>query len=73
MLKLVYSFKLVNYNSIISIILSLITFIYDDTIQRIIINLIIILVQTIALIVSIFLIEKELKNNFDENRNRRNS
>lgn len=56
---------------IISIIFSLIAFICDDKVQGII-NLIVVTIQTIALIASIFPVEKELKKNFDENGNRRN-
>ncbi|MDR3597826.1 SdpI family protein [Clostridium sp.] len=55
---------------IISIIFSLIAFTFDDEIQGII-DFILVTIQTIALIVSIFPVEKELKKNFDENGNRR--
>ena len=56
---------------IISILISLIAFKCDDKVQGII-DLIIVTIQTIALIVSIFPVEKELKKNFDKNGDRRN-
>ena len=56
---------------IISIICSLIAFTCDDKVQGII-DFILVTIQTIALIGSVFPVEKELKKNFDENGNRRN-
>lgn len=56
---------------IISFAFSLIVFIFNSKVQGII-NIIVITVQTLALIISIFPVEKKLKNNFDENGNRRN-
>ncbi|HEX9026490.1 MAG TPA: SdpI family protein [Clostridium sp.] len=56
---------------IISIIFTLIAFTCDDKVAGII-DLSIVTIQTIAVIVSIFPVEKELKKNFDENGNRRN-
>ena len=56
---------------IISIICSFIAFTCDDKVQDII-DLIVVIIQTIALIVSIFPVEKELKKNFDKNGDRRN-
>ena len=56
---------------IISIIFSLIAFTYDDKAQGIM-DLTLVTIQTIALIVSIFPVEKELKKNFDKNGDRRN-
>ena len=56
---------------IISIICSLIAFTCDDKGQGII-DLILVTIQTIALIVSIFPAQTELKKNFDKNGNRRN-
>ncbi len=55
----------------ISIIVSVLVFTYVDEAQGII-DLILVTIQTIALIVSIFPVEKALKNNFDGNGNRRN-
>ncbi|KRU24705.1 SdpI family protein [Clostridium botulinum] len=56
---------------IISIIVSGLAFTYFDEAQGII-DLILVTIQTIVLIVSIFPVEKALKNNFDGNGNRRN-
>jgi len=56
---------------IISIIFTLIAFTCDDKVEGII-DLSIVAIQAIAVIVSIFPVEKELKKNFDENGNRRN-
>lgn len=56
---------------VISIICSLIVFTFNDKVQGII-DFIVVIIQTIALIVSIFPVEKELKKNFDENGDRRN-
>lgn len=56
---------------IISIIVSVLAFTYFDRDQGII-DVILVTMQTIALIVSIFPVEKALKNNFDGNGNRRN-
>jgi len=56
---------------IISIIFTLISFTCDDKVEGII-DLSIVTIQTIAVIASIFPVEKELKKNFDENGNRRN-
>ncbi|PIH06089.1 SdpI family protein [Clostridium combesii] len=55
----------------ISIIVSVLAFTYVDEAQGII-DLILVTIQTIVLIVSIFPVEKALKNNFDGNGNRRN-
>lgn len=55
----------------ISIIVSGLAFTYVDEAQGII-DLILVTIQTIVLIVSIFPVEKALKNNFDGNGNRRN-
>ncbi|NFD29294.1 SdpI family protein [Clostridium botulinum] len=55
----------------ISIIVSVLVFTYIDEAQGII-DLILVTIQTIVLIVSIFPVEKALKNNFDGNGNRRN-
>ncbi|NFK77404.1 SdpI family protein [Clostridium botulinum] len=55
----------------ISIIVSVLVFTYVDEAQGII-DLILVTIQTIVLIVSIFPVEKALKNNFDGNGNRRN-
>lgn len=56
---------------IVSTIITLISFRYDDNIQGIIV-LILMTIQTIILIISIFLVEKELKKNFDKSGNRIN-
>ena len=56
---------------IISIIVSVLAFTSVDEVQGII-EVILVTIQTIALIVSIFPVEKALKKNFDENGNRRN-
>ncbi|MBB6624205.1 SdpI family protein [Clostridium gasigenes] len=56
---------------IISIIFSVLVFTSDDVVQGII-EVILVTIQTIALIVSIFSVEKELKKNFDKNGNIRN-
>ena len=56
---------------IISIIFTLIAFTCDGKVEGII-DLSIVTIQTIAVIVSIFPVEKELKKNFDKNGNRRN-
>ncbi|NMM63613.1 SdpI family protein [Clostridium sp. P21] len=56
---------------IISIIVSVLAFTRFDRAQGII-DAILVTMQTIALIVSIFPVEKALKNNFDRNGNRRN-
>ncbi len=55
----------------ISIIVSVLVFAYVDEAQGII-DAILVTIQTIVLIVSIFPVEKALKNNFDGNGNRRN-
>ncbi|KEI77958.1 membrane protein [Clostridium botulinum A2 117] len=55
----------------ISIIVSVLVFTYVGEAQGII-DLILVTIQTIVLIVSIFPVEKALKNNFDGNGNRRN-
>ncbi|APH19300.1 SdpI family protein [Clostridium botulinum] len=55
----------------ISIIVSVLVFTYVDEAQGVI-DLILVTIQTIVLIVSIFPVEKALKNNFDGNGNRRN-
>ncbi|MBY6767228.1 SdpI family protein [Clostridium botulinum] len=55
----------------ISIIVSVLVFAYVDEAQGII-DAILVTIQTIVLIVSIFSVEKALKNNFDGNGNRRN-
>ncbi|WP_434306182.1 SdpI family protein [Clostridium botulinum] len=55
----------------ISIIVSVLIFAYVDEAQGII-DAILVTIQTIVLIVSIFPVEKALKNNFDGNGNRRN-
>lgn len=57
---------------ILSIIFSFTAFIFNDKVQEII-SLSIVLAQTLALILSIFPVEKELKKTFDENGNRKNN
>lgn len=56
---------------IISIIVSMLAFMSVDEVQGIIV-VILVTIQTIVLIISIFPVEKALKKNFDENGNRRN-
>lgn len=56
---------------IISIIGSMITFTFIGDIQ-VIIEILIVTIQTAVLIISIFPVEKALKNNFDENGNKKN-
>lgn len=55
---------------IISISFSVLAFLFDDGVQGII-EVILVTIQTVALIVSIFPVEKELKKNFDENGSRK--
>lgn len=55
---------------IISIILTLISFNLNENVQGGMIGLLV-MVQTVILVVSIFPVEKELKKNFDQNGNRR--
>jgi len=54
----------------LSIIISLIILNFDEKIQGIVVA-IVVTVQTILLIVSIFPVEKELKKNFDKDGNRK--
>ncbi len=56
---------------VISIIVSVLAFTYFDEAQGII-DAILVTIQTIALIASIFPVEKALKSNFDGNGHRRN-
>lgn len=56
---------------IISIFGSMLVFTFIDDIQGII-EVILVTIQTIVLIISIFPVEKALKKNFDENGNKRN-
>lgn len=55
---------------IMSIFISLLSSMFVDGVQGII-EVILVVMQTIALIASIFPVEKALKKNFDENGNRR--
>jgi uncharacterized membrane protein len=54
----------------VSIIISLITLNFDEKIQGIVVA-VVVTIQTIILIASIFPVEKELKKNFDKDGNRR--
>jgi uncharacterized membrane protein len=55
---------------VISILISIVALRFDDNVQGIIV-IVLVTIQTIALVASIFPVEKELKKNFDENGNRR--
>lgn len=57
---------------ILSIIFIFTSFMFNDKVQQII-SLSIVLIQTIAIILSIFPVEKELKKTFDENGNRKDN